>query len=184
MLDNQKIGAHIQKLRKRSGLTQAELSNALGVSHQAVSKWENGECLPDLEIVLKLARKFHLSVEQLLLCGSSAEGGVSRDELDQFNESLHANHDDIWEKALQQIRQQISKPSFDTWFKTTSMKRESETFIIYCPNPFSAAWLHSRYASLIRKALEKVTGTSAFKLEFRNSLNDSSADPAIFNLKN
>jgi transcriptional regulator with XRE-family HTH domain len=67
MLDNQKIGRTIHRLRKGANMTQSELSDQLGISHQAVSKWENGECLPDIEVLLHLAKMFGLSVEDLLL---------------------------------------------------------------------------------------------------------------------
>jgi transcriptional regulator with XRE-family HTH domain len=46
-MDNLKIGAFIQAQRKAAGLTQKELAERLHVSFQAVSKWENGDCLPD-----------------------------------------------------------------------------------------------------------------------------------------
>ncbi len=67
MLDNQKIGRTIHRLRKGANMTQSELSDQLGISHQAVSKWENGECLPDIEVLLHLSKMFGLSVEELLL---------------------------------------------------------------------------------------------------------------------
>ncbi|MBQ6118631.1 MAG: helix-turn-helix transcriptional regulator, partial [Clostridia bacterium] len=45
-MDTLKIGGYIQHLRKTAGLTQKELADRLGISFQAVSKWENGETLP------------------------------------------------------------------------------------------------------------------------------------------
>ncbi|MFD1910337.1 helix-turn-helix transcriptional regulator [Paenibacillus rhizoplanae] len=67
-------------LRKRLSLTQTELSSLLGVSHQAVSKWEQGDCLPDIGVLLKLGQVFGKSVEELLL-GES----VSRDSASEKN---------------------------------------------------------------------------------------------------
>jgi transcriptional regulator with XRE-family HTH domain len=67
ILDNKKIGQRILSLRKHSNMTQMELSEIVGASHQAVSKWENGECLPDIEVLLRLAKAFNLSVEGILL---------------------------------------------------------------------------------------------------------------------
>ena len=46
MLNLKKIGSKISKQRKQMGLTQTELANALYVTHQAVSKWENGKSIP------------------------------------------------------------------------------------------------------------------------------------------
>lgn len=42
MIDNAKTGAYIAYLRQRAGMTQTQLANMMNVTHQAVSKWENG----------------------------------------------------------------------------------------------------------------------------------------------
>ena len=42
---NETLGTNIMRLRKEAGLTQEQLANALGISYQAVSKWENGGSL-------------------------------------------------------------------------------------------------------------------------------------------
>ena len=44
-----KINEQIAFLRKQKGLTQEELANALGVTNQAVSKWESAQCCPTLQ---------------------------------------------------------------------------------------------------------------------------------------
>ena len=46
-MDQEKIGKFIAELRKEKNLTQEQLGEKLGVTHKAVSKWENGKCLPD-----------------------------------------------------------------------------------------------------------------------------------------
>ena len=48
MIDPVELGQRIQERRKQQGLTQEQLGNDLLVSPQAVSKWENGESLPDI----------------------------------------------------------------------------------------------------------------------------------------
>lgn len=58
------IGATISKLRKEKGITQEELANYVGVSAQAVSKWENGG-VPDTELLPKIAEFFNISIDQL-----------------------------------------------------------------------------------------------------------------------
>ena len=54
----QLIAGYLQLLRKNKGLTQEDLANELGVSRQAVSKWETGSGLPDMEILLQLSDCF------------------------------------------------------------------------------------------------------------------------------
>ena len=66
MIDNQKVGRRIAALRQRSGLTQQQLAAMMNVSHQAVSKWEGGQAMPDIQTLLGLTRFFGLTVEQLV----------------------------------------------------------------------------------------------------------------------
>ena len=52
-------------LRKERGLTQAELAAALGISRQAVSKWEKGQAIPSADNLLALSRVYEMTVEEL-----------------------------------------------------------------------------------------------------------------------
>ncbi len=61
-----KINEQIAFLRKQKGLTQEELANALGVTNQAVSKWESAQCCPDIQLLPDLAKIFDVSVDELL----------------------------------------------------------------------------------------------------------------------
>lgn len=61
-----KLNEQIAFLRKQKGLTQEELANALGVTNQAVSKWESAQCCPDIQLLPELARYFDVSVDELL----------------------------------------------------------------------------------------------------------------------
>lgn len=56
----------IIELRKRSGWSQEELAHQLGVSRQAVSKWESAASIPDLDKILKLSQVFGVSTDYLL----------------------------------------------------------------------------------------------------------------------
>ena len=59
------IGTILRNLRRERGLTQEEVAAHLGVSFQAVSKWERGEGLPDITILPALARYFEISLDDL-----------------------------------------------------------------------------------------------------------------------
>ena len=69
-MDTKQIGAYIAQLRKEKGLTQQDLGDRLGISFQAVSKWERGETLPDTAILLDLANALGTSVDCILNGGS------------------------------------------------------------------------------------------------------------------
>lgn len=56
----------ITNLRKRAGWSQEELAHQLGVSRQAVSKWESGASIPDLDKILRLSQLFEVSTDYLL----------------------------------------------------------------------------------------------------------------------
>ena len=61
-----KIGKFISKCRKDKKLTQEQLSEKLGISDRAVSKWERGLCLPDASIMLPLCEILGINVNELL----------------------------------------------------------------------------------------------------------------------
>ena len=64
-MDQRKIGRFIAELRTELNLTQTELGDKLGVSYKAVSKWENGICLPDPSLYNDICRIFHITKDEL-----------------------------------------------------------------------------------------------------------------------
>jgi len=66
-----KLHEQISFLRKQKGLTQEQLANALGVTNQSVSKWESGQCCPDIQLLPSIAELFEVSVDKLLGCNCS-----------------------------------------------------------------------------------------------------------------
>ena len=59
------IGENIADLRKKKGWTQAEFGEMLGVSNQAVSKWESGMSMPDIMLLPHIAEAFECSIDEL-----------------------------------------------------------------------------------------------------------------------
>jgi transcriptional regulator with XRE-family HTH domain len=66
MLNLEQIGHKITKQRKLKQMTQKELAEALYVTHQAVSKWENGKSVPSIEILYDITQLFNISIDYLL----------------------------------------------------------------------------------------------------------------------
>lgn len=56
----------LTKIRKDNNYTQTDLSEKLGVSYQAVSKWERGENLPDSLLLLEIAKLYKITVDEIL----------------------------------------------------------------------------------------------------------------------
>ena len=63
---NIEIANRLVELRKKSGLSQEELASKLGLSRQAVSKWERAEASPDTDNLIVLAQIYHVSLDDLL----------------------------------------------------------------------------------------------------------------------
>ena len=65
-MDLRKIGKFISVCRKEKNITQNELAEKLGISDRAISKWENGNCLPDASKMLDLCGILGITVNELL----------------------------------------------------------------------------------------------------------------------
>ena len=61
----EEIGTNIRLLRKTKNITQEELANALHISYQAISKWENGSSQPDIALLPAIANYFGVSIDEL-----------------------------------------------------------------------------------------------------------------------
>ena len=87
-MDTKSVGNQIMLLRRQKGLTQNELGERLGVSFQAVSKWERGETLPDTAILLDLADVLETSVDYILSGGRNVLSYKGKITVAQMKEGL------------------------------------------------------------------------------------------------
>ena len=65
-MNQKKMGAFIKTLRKENNLTQEQLAEALGVSNRTVSRWETGNNIPDLDMLIILADYFDVEIKELI----------------------------------------------------------------------------------------------------------------------
>lgn len=100
------LGNTICSLRKKNGMTQEELAGRLGVSAQAVSKWENDISCPDIYILPKLASVFCVTVDALL-SGKAAE----EIEAETENEEFEGNKTYKSAKKLSKINILVTNPN-------------------------------------------------------------------------
>ena len=69
----------LSEYRKRAGLTQKEVGDHIGISSQAVSKWENGQAEPDIDTLYRLAELYNTTVDELV--GRSSGGtNINKEE--------------------------------------------------------------------------------------------------------
>lgn len=66
MLNLETIGKRISMQRKLKGMTQNQLADTLYVTHQAVSKWENGKSVPSIELMYELTKLFDITIDYLI----------------------------------------------------------------------------------------------------------------------
>lgn len=100
MIDNIRTGKMIAQLRLSRGLTQQQLASMLGVSHQAVSKWESGQALPDIATMLELTRFFGITIEQLI---TEQSGDASAEEADQGAEEQNEMEENDENREVQDM---------------------------------------------------------------------------------
>lgn len=85
---NVKVANRLIELRRRKGLSQEELADILGVSRQAVSKWERTEASPDTDNLIALAKFYNISLDELLDTGTPVDE-ILKDNKEE-KEVLHA----------------------------------------------------------------------------------------------
>lgn len=103
---NLNIGNKIHELRKRKGVTQETLASALGITGQAVSRWEAGGSYPDMEMIPVIANYFGISIDELF--GYKSDRDVKIDAIIQKVGSYHigSRGDDQWvDECLAVIRE-------------------------------------------------------------------------------
>ena len=96
MLDQKTFGEKLRKHRKKLGMTQEEVAEKIGVSAQAVSKWENGGA-PDLDLLPKIADYFGVSIDYLFGRQIKTDSGFTQKE---FLERLDAVRKQISENPM------------------------------------------------------------------------------------
>lgn len=65
--ENMNLNERLQYLRKKAGYSQEQLAELLGISRQAISKWESGQGNPDIDNIVKLTKIYQVSADYILL---------------------------------------------------------------------------------------------------------------------
>ena len=81
-MDQVKVGKFIAVLRKEQGMTQEALGRKLGVTNKTVSRWENGNYMPDIELLVPLGEELGVSVNELL-AGERLDDAAFRKQADE-----------------------------------------------------------------------------------------------------
>lgn len=128
------IGANIASYRKRMRLTQVHLAQKLNYSDKAVSKWERGESVPDVQTLVQLAELFEVSVNDLLVDPNKLPENPGRVE----QVMGRAVEKTLKRKADKRIILMLS--SLLVWFVALLL------FVVLSSLDFSKSWLAFIYA--------------------------------------
>lgn len=104
------LGERIQKLRKQRGMSQESLGDALGVSRQAVSKWEGDNGIPELDTLIAMSRLFDVTLGQLLGVEESTE---HRD--DTANDADEDKVESVLRRYVEQTTKKTERTGLSRW---------------------------------------------------------------------
>ena len=102
MMDTYKIGRFIAACRKEKGMTQAQLAERLGVTAKTISRWENGNYMPDLSLLIPISEILEISLNELLNGERIVQENILQEEILEKTESSISG-------ALQYSAEQIKK---------------------------------------------------------------------------
>ena len=85
-MDQIKIGTFLKLLRKEKNLTQEQLAERLGVSNRTVSRWENGNNMPDISLLSEIAEFYDVSIPELIYGERKSEN--MREEAKEVAETM------------------------------------------------------------------------------------------------
>ena len=103
IMDSKKVGAFIAVNRKKKGLTQEQLGEKLGVSNKTISRWENGNYMPDLSLLEPLSKELGISLNELL---SGEE--IETEKIIEYSEQNLIRTIDYTDKKIKNAHKKIS----------------------------------------------------------------------------
>ena len=112
------LGQRIQELRKQRGMSQEALGDALGVSRQAVSKWEGDNGIPELDTLIAMSRLFEVTVGQLL--GVEEPGEQKSEAANESDENKEDQVEAVLRRYVEQTTQKDECSWFERWGKTVT----------------------------------------------------------------
>ncbi len=114
MLDQKVFGDKLRNHRKRLGMTQAEVAERVGVSPQAISKWEAGDCLPDCFNLKAISDVYNISADVLLETESDGDVDAVASKIEQLGTEF------VWAAAncdrySTDLRQELGENLWKMW---------------------------------------------------------------------
>ena len=114
---NINLAEQLKTLRKEKNISQEKLAAYLGISYQAISKWENGNTYPDIQLLPEIARFFGITIDELLQVEKLDEQALF-DKYASKAEELFRNGEDmktilsLWKEAYHKMPNNIRVKEF------------------------------------------------------------------------
>ena len=109
---NLNLAETLKRLRKEKDLTQEDVASELGVTFQSVSRWENGQSYPDIELLPAIAALYDVSLDKLFSVDKESEGA----KIEKFTEEELALGDDV-DARITLAKKYVLKNPNCTYFK-------------------------------------------------------------------
>ncbi len=165
MLDQKVCGEKLRGHRKNLGLTQEEVADIIGVSAQAISKWEAGECMPDACNLKAISDVYHISLDILLETTETDNADAVAEKIEQLGDEC------IWAKqnrAIPHIHRDLGEDLWKFWKglyfieagdKAVQKSEKNRGNLRICSDYGLKIWDEDGIACIIRSSLrEKYTG--------------------------
>ena len=178
------IGEKIKELRKRDGRKQEELATALGITAQAVSRWEAGTCYPDVSLIPAIANYFHVSIDFLFGYQNDRDNRIREYLQESFRRSFEGEDDaSIIEFLRQGLEEFPGEPTLQKCLAgRLSIKGCSETVK---PNPYleEAAALYESLSKTENDIVSTLINVYAQMGKYEKAENRAKEQPLITECK-
>lgn len=123
-MNQMKIGKFIAEMRKSQNLTQEELACKLGISHKTISKWECGNGMPEVSLMLPLCETLKINVNELFSGKRLSEADYKK----KAEENIMKLHEEAWKKSKNIVGGNVLGEAVNIKRETEKIKRTNTNF--------------------------------------------------------
>lgn len=156
MFDTMEVSKKIKEARKKLNMTQVDLSDAMGVSYQAVSNWERGNSMPDISKISDLCKVLKIDLEDLV--------GDHGKEYEATKKMISNEKNDVRLDDVASIAPLVTPEDMEEAIHKSKEKKESISLkALIAIAPFvDGAYLESIIDLVVVEDLEELTGIAPF----------------------
>lgn len=99
----EQLYVRLKKIREEKGFSQAEVAQYINISRQAISNWENGKSLPDIDNIILLSELYGITVDELLIENSNKKDKTIKNSEKKESESNNISNTEVFDKKLLEI---------------------------------------------------------------------------------